>query len=143
LTTQTWLIVAAVLAGAGCGSGSSTAPSGPKTLQITDLRVGTGREAVAGATVSVNYTGWLYDAQAPENKGRPFDSSVGKAPFSFRLGAGQVIPGWDRGVVGMKVGGIRRLVIPPDQAYGAQGAGGVIPPNATLVFDVELLDVQG
>jgi FKBP-type peptidyl-prolyl cis-trans isomerase FkpA len=92
--------------------------------------------------VRVNYTGWLYDLSRPEQKGQQFDSSAGREPFEFLLGSGQVIPGWDRGVAGMKVGGQRRLIIPPDLAYGATGAGGVIPPNATLVFDVELLDVQ-
>jgi FKBP-type peptidyl-prolyl cis-trans isomerase len=90
----------------------------------------------------VNYTGWLYDPLRPENKGQQFDSSVGRQPFTFTLGAGQVIRGWDQGVPGMKVGGQRRLTIPPDLGYGANGAGGVIPPNATLVFDVDLLDVQ-
>jgi len=107
-----------------------------------DLRVGTGTEATAGRTITVNYTGWLYAAGAADNKGTQFDSSVGRAPFSFVLGRGQVIAGWDQGVAGMRVGGQRRLVIPPSLAYGSAGSPPVIPPNATLVFDVELLTVQ-
>ena len=91
----------------------------------------------------VHYSGWLYDPTAPEGKGKKFDSSVDrKVPFGFFLGEGKVIKGWDEGVVGMKVGGQRRLVIPPQLGYGARGAGGVIPPNATLIFDVELLEVK-
>jgi FKBP-type peptidyl-prolyl cis-trans isomerase FkpA len=108
-----------------------------------DRKVGTGSEAVAGTRVTVHYTGWLFDASKPENKGRKFDSSRDRNdPFTFRLGAGEVIEGWDRGVAGMKVGGQRVLTIPSDMGYGARGAGGVIPPNATLLFDVELLDVR-
>jgi FKBP-type peptidyl-prolyl cis-trans isomerase FkpA len=107
-----------------------------------DARAGTGAEAVAGRTVTVHYTGWLYDPSTPNHQGEQFDSSRGREPFSFRLGGGQVIPGWDEGVAGMKVGGQRTLTIPPAMGYGAQGAGGVIPPNATLLFDVELLDVK-
>jgi len=90
----------------------------------------------------VHYTGWLYEAAAPENKGKQFDSSRdGGRPFSFVLGGGQVIPGWDQGVAGMQAGGKRKLIIPPHLAYGERGAGGVIPPNATLVFEVELLAI--
>ncbi|MGI9027084.1 MAG: FKBP-type peptidyl-prolyl cis-trans isomerase [Burkholderiaceae bacterium] len=112
-------------------------------MKMTDTQVGTGAEAVAGKTVVVHYTGWLFDATATDNKGKKFDSSRDRGdPFSFGLGAGQVIKGWDQGVAGMKVGGQRTLVIPPELGYGARGAGGVIPPNATLVFDVELLDVK-
>jgi FKBP-type peptidyl-prolyl cis-trans isomerase FkpA len=111
-------------------------------LQKIDVKQGTGAEAVAGKTVVVHYTGWLYDPAAPNGHGAKFDSSVDrKEPFSFPLGAGKVIKGWDEGVAGMKVGGTRTLVIPPQMGYGARGAGGVIPPNAVLVFDVELLDV--
>jgi len=108
----------------------------------TDLREGTGPMASSGHTATVNYTGWLYSADAPEQKGTKFDSSIGRGPFEFKLGAGQVIRGWDQGVQGMKVGGQRRLVLPPEFGYGARGAGSAIPPNATLVFDVELLAVK-
>ncbi|HEY8610002.1 MAG TPA: FKBP-type peptidyl-prolyl cis-trans isomerase [Roseomonas sp.] len=109
---------------------------------IEDRKPGTGDEAVAGQEVTVHYTGWLFDPGKPENKGRKFDSSRDRGePFSFPLGAGHVIRGWDEGVKGMKVGGQRTLTIPPEMGYGARGAGGVIPPNATLVFDVELLGV--
>jgi FKBP-type peptidyl-prolyl cis-trans isomerase FkpA len=119
-------------------------PSGSEImdLQKTDLAPGTGAEISSGQTALVHYTGWLYDAAAPENKGKQFDSSVGGEPFEFPLGAGRVIAGWDQGVVGMKVGGKRRLVIPPVMGYGERGAGGVIPPNATLVFDVELVEIH-
>ncbi|MEY3735168.1 MAG: hypothetical protein RLZZ624_226, partial [Cyanobacteriota bacterium] len=106
----------------------------PSGLRITELELGTGAEAVSGMTVSVNYRGTL------EN-GKEFDSSYGRGPFSFPLGAGRVIRGWDEGVAGMRVGGKRKLVIPPDLAYGERGAGRVIPPNATLVFEVELLRI--
>ena len=113
------------------------------TLQKNDKKQGTGAEATAGKAVVVHYTGWLYDPAAPEGKGTKFDSSLDrKVPFGFILGAGRVIRGWDEGVAGMKVGGQRTLIIPPDMGYGARGAGGVIPPNATLIFDVELLEVK-
>ena len=111
-------------------------------LVTNDTVVGNGKQAVTGATVQVNYTGWLYDPKAPDKHGAQFDSSVGRGPFSFPLGAGRVIKGWDQGVAGMKVGGKRTLIIPSELAYGQRGAGGVIPPGATLVFDVELLDVK-
>jgi FKBP-type peptidyl-prolyl cis-trans isomerase FkpA len=104
--------------------------------------VGGGNDAESGKTLTVNYTGWLYDASKPDKKGRVFDSSIGKAPFSFVLGQGQVIPGWEKGVEGMKVGGLRRLIVPPSLAYGSAGAGDVIPPDTILVFDVELLRVN-
>ena len=121
-----------------------TPPSAPEKpiYTRTDLTVGTGAEAVNGRGLSVNYTGWLYDPSRPDLKGQMFDTSKGRGPFDFVLGAGQVIPGWDQGFSGMKVGGSRRLIIPPDMAYGSQGAGGVIPPNATLVFEMELLGVK-
>ena len=111
-----------------------TTPSG---LQVEDTVVGTGAVAQAGSTVSVHYTGWLY---VSGTKGRKFDSSKDRGdPFRFALGAGQVIRGWDEGVQGMAEGGTRVLIIPPDLGYGARGAGGVIPPNATLMFEVDLL----
>lgn len=125
---------------AGCGGAERTNVT---ELIRQDARVGTGAEAVAGRTVTVHYTGWLYDESRPDKKGAKFDSSRDRnQPFSFGLGAGQVITGWDEGVAGMKVGGQRTLTIPPAMGYGARGAGAVIPPNATLLFDVELLDVK-
>ena len=106
-------------------------------LLIEDIRVGTGAEAKAGQTVSVHYTGTLFDG------GKKFDSSHDRGtPFKFPLGAGRVIKGWDQGVAGMKIGGLRKLTIPPHLGYGASGAGGVIGPNATLVFEVELLGLS-
>jgi len=112
------------------------------TLQSEDTTVGSGAEAVAGKRVRVHYTGWLYDPTAPNNRGKKFDSSKDRGvPFSVGLGGGEVIRGWDEGGQGMKVGGTRVLTIPPEMGYGARGAGGVIPPNATLVFEVELLAV--
>ena len=126
---------------AGCDSNPS-APSVNVPFTVTDLRVGMGPAAANGQVLTVNYTGWLYDPAAPDNKGTVFDSSAGRSPFVFTLGAGQVIQGWDQGLVGMQVGGQRRLVIPPDLGYGQQGQGGVIPPNATLIFDVDLISVQ-
>ena len=148
LTVLTLFIVFAILAVAyGCGkagtasTSSPTKASGPPTttpsgLQYWDIVAGTGATAVAGSQVSVHYTGWL-------SSGEKFDSSVDRGePFLFPLGAGQVIKGWDEGVAGMKVGGKRQLRIPPELGYGAHGAGGVIPPNATLIFDVELLQVS-
>lgn len=104
-------------------------------LQYWDIKVGTGATAASGQKVTVNYTGWL-------TSGKQFDSSVGKKPFSFKLGAEQVIKGWDEGVAGMKVGGKRQLRIPPELGYGSRGFPGAIPPNSILVFDVELLGVQ-
>ena len=112
------------------------------SLQIEDTVVGTGAEASAGQRVRVHYTGWLHDPAAANQRGRKFDSSKDRGqPFSFGLGRGEVIRGWDEGVQGMKVGGTRVQTIPPEMGYGARGAGGVIPPNATLVFEVELLAV--
>jgi len=109
----------------------------------TDVKLGTGVLATAGKNVSVHYTGWLYDAAAADHHGKKFDSSRDRnEPFDFPLGAGHVIKGWDEGVAGMMVGGQRTLIIPASMGYGARGAGGVIPPNATLVFDVELLGVR-
>lgn len=112
-------------------------------LQKNDVTVGSGAEAASGKTVSVHYTGWLYSESAPDHHGPKFDSSRDRnEPFEFLLGARQVIQGWDQGVAGMKVGGRRTLTIPPAMAYGSRGAASVIPPNATLVFDVELLGVR-
>lgn len=112
-------------------------------LQSTDLAPGTGPEVQSGQRASVHYTGWLYQEGAPDNKGRKFDSSRDHgSTFEFRVGGGEVIKGWDLGVTGMKVGGQRRLVIPPELGYGARGAGGVIPGGATLVFDVELVAIR-
>lgn len=112
-------------------------------LQIIDVAPGEGDQAAAGNNVIVHYTGWLYDPSQPENKGMKFDSSVDRGqPFSFPLGGGRVIKGWDEGVAGMLVGGKRTLIIPPDMGYGSRGAGGVIPPDATLMFDVELLEIN-
>jgi FKBP-type peptidyl-prolyl cis-trans isomerase FkpA len=111
-------------------------------LQFEDTVTGSGATARSGNNVTVHYTGWLLDAAAPQGRGRKFDSSKDRNdPFKFALGAGQVIRGWDEGVQGMQVGGTRMLTIPPTLGYGARGAGGVIPPNATLVFEVELLGV--
>lgn len=112
-------------------------------FQKIDSVIGTGATASAGQTVSVHYTGWLYDANAEDFKGNKFDSSVDRGrPFEFPLGAGRVIKGWDNGFEGMKVGGKRTLIIPADMGYGARGAGSSIPPNATLLFDVEMLGVK-
>lgn len=112
----------------------------PDGLKYTDTKIGDGATAKAGNKVSVNYIGWLYENEA---KGKKFDSSLDRGqPFQFTLGAHQVIAGWDEGVAGMKVGGKRTLIIPPELGYGARGAGGAIPPNATLIFDVDLLQVQ-
>lgn len=116
---------------------------GVTALQKIDTQVGEGREAEAGLTVVVHYTGWLFDANAEDKKGQKFDSSVDRGqPFEFPLGQGMVIQGWDQGFAGMKIGGKRTLMIPAEMGYGSRGAGGVIPPNADLVFDVELLDLK-
>ena len=131
------------LALAGCerakAPARAEAPAFP--LQKIDTVTGTGKEAAAGATVVVHYTGWLHAPNAPQQHGKQFDSSVGRGPFTFPLGAGQVIPGWDEGVQGMKVGGKRTLVVPAALGYGSNGIG-PIPPNADLIFDVELLEVR-
>ncbi|HSH98207.1 MAG: FKBP-type peptidyl-prolyl cis-trans isomerase [Methylophilaceae bacterium] len=155
LTLITSALLMAVFAASGCSADSKTSNSSSShqekiamSTNITELTkidqvVGEGREAEAGLNVTVHYTGWLYDPAQPEGKGKKFDSSVDRGdPFNFFLGGGQVIRGWDEGVVGMKIGGKRTLLIPSEYGYGARGAGGVIPPNATLVFDVELLGVK-
>ncbi|GAA5074141.1 FKBP-type peptidyl-prolyl cis-trans isomerase [Lysobacter panacisoli] len=112
-------------------------------FESIDERVGTGAVAISGQDVVVHYTGWNYDSRIPGGRGDKFDSSLDrKEPFSFLLGAGRVIRGWDEGVAGMRVGGKRILMIPPEYGYGREGAGGVIPPNGSLVFEVELLEVR-
>ena len=122
-------------------AGYAVADSGGLTK--IDVKVGTGKEATPGKMVSVHYTGWLFDKSVADNKGKKFDSSRDRpGHFTFPLGAGRVIKGWDQGVQGMKVGGQRTLIIPPSMGYGARGAGNIIPSNATLVFDVELMGVQ-
>ena len=135
--TSRVLLVILLFTAAACG-GSSTSPTSGAPYSQTDLVVGTGTQAAAGNRVTVAYTGWLYDSSRADGKGTQFDSNN----FTFTLGIGQVIKGWDQGVVGMRVGGQRRLVIPPDLAYGSAGSSGVIPPNATLVFDITLISVQ-
>lgn len=125
---------------AGCTS-AVTSPSNNVPFSRTDLVVGTGASASVGRALTVNYTGWLYDSTQPDNKGLVFDTSRGRTPFLFTLGAGQVIAGWERGLLGMQVGGTRRLVIPPSLAYGGTRSN-VIPPYATLVFDIDLISVQ-
>ncbi len=113
------------------------------SLQKITLKPGTGAEIRDGQGAVVQYTGWLYEAGVPDQKGKQFDSSRNAGqPFKFSLDTGAVIKGWDQGVIGMKVGEMRRLIIPPDLAYGSSGAGGVIPPGATLVFDVELVGIE-
>jgi FKBP-type peptidyl-prolyl cis-trans isomerase FkpA len=137
------LLVALFATLVGCGGNDSTSPTPLPTAPFssTDLVVGTGAEAVNGKRLTVNYTVWLYTDTTADHKGTQYQTTVGGTPFSFVLGTGQVIRGWEQGLVGMKVGGKRELVIPPDLAYGSTGNGD-IPPNATLVFDVELLNVQ-
>lgn len=122
----------------GCGGDSTpTAPSANVPFSTVDLRVGTGAEAATGRSVVVNYNGWLYNSAGTDNKGSRFDAGT----FPFVVGTG-VIPGFSQGVVGMRVGGLRRVTIPPNLAYGSQGSGSTIPPNATLIFEIELVSVQ-
>jgi FKBP-type peptidyl-prolyl cis-trans isomerase len=142
-------LLAIVTVLASCGGGGPATPPvaapavGATTLDSVDLAPGAGAAIAAGQKAVVQYTGWLYEASAADKKGKEFDSSRNSGmPFSFNLGAGQVIKGWDQGVLGMKVGGRRRLTIPADLAYGDSGAGGVIPPGATLVFDIELVAIE-
>lgn len=140
---------AAAQARAGASASASVVPGsdqpGPvsERLIVTDIKVGYGREAKVGATVSVNYSGWLYRPLALHMHGKLFDSSLGLWPFEFTLGAGKVIKGWEQGIAGMKVGGGKRtLIIPAELAYGSRGAPGGIPPNSALIYDVELMDVK-
>lgn len=142
-------LMIAILAITGCEADSKTSTKETSMTQnVTELIkkdtvVGDGREAEAGFNVTVHYTGWLYDPSKADSKGSKFDSSLDRhEPFVFFLGGGQVIQGWDEGFAGMKVGGKRTLIIPPHMGYGVHGAGGVIPPNATLIFDVELLGIK-
>jgi FKBP-type peptidyl-prolyl cis-trans isomerase FkpA len=142
-----WLLAGTPAYAQPAGSPPVTEPSKldakGKELQKIDVKVGSGAEAVKGKAVVVHYTGWLYDPETSK-KGAKFDSSRDRnVPFGFFLGEGRVIKGWEEGVQGMKVGGQRTLIIPPDMGYGERGAGGVIPPNATLIFDVELIEVKG
>ena len=132
-------LILLVVAVAGC-SNTPVSPSSAPFSQ-TDLRVGSGTAAVTGSTVTVQYTGWFYDASKADKRGVQFDTSTGQSALTFTLGAGQVVQGWEQGLVGMSVGGLRRLVIPPSLAYGSSRYA-TIPPNTTLVFDIELLDVQ-
>lgn len=148
------LVSIASLSACGGGSGSGdtqetwaqlSGSTNITTLQVTDTVVGTGATAASGNTLTVNYTGWLYDVRQSNQQGTEFDSSLsaGRTPFSFTLGAGQVIAGWDQGLIGMKAGGTRTLVIPASLAYGASGSSnGTIPPNAALIFTVQLISVQ-
>jgi FKBP-type peptidyl-prolyl cis-trans isomerase FkpA len=123
-----------------CGSNNPTSPSAVAFSQ-TDLRLGTGATAAAGNSLTVNYTGWIYDPSKADFKGIQFDSTAAAGPFTFTLGGASVIAGWDQGLPGMKVGGIRQLIIPPSLAYG-NVRNGAIPPNAALVFEVELLSIK-
>jgi FKBP-type peptidyl-prolyl cis-trans isomerase FkpA len=132
-------VVLGVATAVACAE-SPTSPSNSAPYSQTDVRVGTGADAVTGRVLSVHYTGWLYDASAVDKKGLQFETSIGGTPLEFLLGAGEVIEGWDRGVAGMRVGGVRRLTIPPSLAYGAS-RNGPIPPYATLIFEIELLEV--
>jgi FKBP-type peptidyl-prolyl cis-trans isomerase FkpA len=139
-------VLVALLAGliAACGGKPSAVPtSGVNAMQSMELKAGTGDPVTAGKVAVVQYTGWLYEASAKDNKGKQFDSSrTTGQPFRFPVGTGQVIKGWDQGVLGMKIGESRRLIIPADLAYGDSGAGNVIPPGATLVFDIDLVAVE-
>jgi len=132
-------LILLVVAVAGC-SNTPVSPSSAPFSQ-TDLRVGSGTAAVTGSTMTVQYTGWFYDASKADKRGVQFDTSIGRTALTFTLGAGSVVQGWEQGLVGMSVGGLRRLVIPPSMAYGSSRYA-TIPPNTTLVFDIELLDVQ-
>jgi FKBP-type peptidyl-prolyl cis-trans isomerase len=135
-----WFVVALSLALAAC-TDSPASPSGTAPFTQTDLLIGTGDTAAVGNAITVNYTGWLYDSTKPEGKGQQFDSTSGGDPLTFELAAGSVIDGWVQGVPGMRIGGVRRLVIPSNLAYGNTRRG-PIPPYATLVFDIELVGIE-
>ena len=137
------VVLVGLVAGCGAKPGAVTPASGVSSMQSIELKAGSGEPLAAGKVAVVQYTGWLYEASAKDNKGKQFDSSrTGGQPFRFPVGTGQVIKGWDQGVAGMKVGESRRLIIPADLAYGDSGAGGVIPPGATLVFDIDLIGIE-
>lgn len=137
------MVLVGLVAGCGAKPGAVTPASGVSSMQSIELKAGSGEPLAAGKVAVVQYTGWLYEASAKDNKGKQFDSSrTGGQPFRFPVGTGQVIKGWDQGVAGMKVGESRRLIIPADLAYGDSGAGGVIPPGATLVFDIDLIGIE-
>ena len=125
---------------AGCDD-AATAPAPNAPFSQVDLRIGTGAAAAAGNTLVVEYTGWLYDSTKTDNKGLQFDTSSGRTPLEFVIGQGQVIAGWDQGLIGLRVGGLRRLVIPPSLGYGGLRQSS-IPPNSGLVFDVELIEIK-
>ena len=135
-----WFVVALSLALTAC-TDSPASPSGTAPFTQTDLLIGTGDTAAVGNAITVNYTGWLYDSTKPEGKGQVFDSTSGGDPLTFELATGSVIDGWVQGVPGMRIGGVRRLVIPSSLAYG-NGRRGPIPPNATLLFDIELVGIE-
>ena len=143
-------LLSAVVIAACTGKPNTPPPATPQpqasavtALQSVVLKPGSGAAVAGGQIAVVQYTGWLYDSAASDNKGKQFDSSrTGREPFKFPVGTGSVIKGWDQGVAGMKIGETRRLIIPPDLAYGDSGTGGVIPPGATLVFDVELVGIE-
>ena len=138
------LLVLLAACGGSDGDSNPVSPTPtipPQPFTVTDVQVGTGAEAVNGKRLTVHYALWLFSTTGTDNKGQPIETSVGGSPFTFTLGAGQVIRGWEQGLVGMKVNGIRRLIVPPELGYGATG-NGPIPPNANLVFEVQLLDVQ-
>ena len=136
------IVLVGVIAACG-GKPAAAPPSGVSSMQSIELKAGTGEAVTAGKIAVVQYTGWLYEASATDHKGKQFDSSrTGGQPFRFPVGTGQVIKGWDQGVAGMKVGESRRLIIPSDHAYGDSGAGDVIPPGATLVFDIDLIGIE-
>lgn len=134
------IVAVAALCLASACSDTPTTPSAYAPYSQVDYRLGTGTEAVAGTTVTLNYTGWLYDPSRPDGKGVQFDTSVGLDPLIFTVGTGQVIPGFDQGVTGMKIGGARRVTVPPSLGYGGV-RNNSIPPYSTLVFDIDLVDV--
>ena len=137
------VMLVGLIAACGAKPGAVAPASGVSSMQSIELKPGSGAAVTPGKIAVVQYTGWLYDASAKDNKGKQFDSSrTGGQPFRFPVGTGQVIKGWDQGVAGMKVGESRRLIIPADLAYGDSGAGGVIPPGATLVFDIDLVGIE-